>query len=180
MLFIAYFSFGFQEPVFRVPARPLARFVCFVDVVRDGDTFHCVENEVQRSVPAIAAPAEWLGVAGIDAPEREGDQPGWRYAMEHLDSLLRGQTVRAYVVGVRPDGVRLVQVEADCGDVALRMVTDGAAWYWGPFVGLVDREVEQQYKSAFVGMTLNSSTAQGLWIAFLPPIRPEWWRRGVR
>lgn len=115
-------------------------FTGFVDSVIDGDTVRVVDlNHKRHKVQLL----------GIDAPEKE--QSYGKECRELLKDLVKGEKVDVIWGAMDQYGRLLATLVVDGGNVNLRMLADGCAWYYKendqylpPNIHTVYEMVEQQ------------------------------------
>lgn len=130
-----------------------------VTSVHDGDT--------------ITVDGASVRLASIDAPEL--DQAYGHSSRTHLEVMVLGQTVTVTYVQKDAYG-RLVGTvfKPDCSHVNLRMVLEGAAWYYEAFQCEIDLRQRQAYAASH---EQARAARRGLWAA--DAIAPWRHRNGV-
>ena len=135
------------------------RIIGMVTSVHDGDT--------------VTVGGESIRLASIDAPEL--DQAYGQPSRAHLAGMVLGQTVTVtYAEKDRFDRVVGTVFKADCTNVNLKMVQEGAAWYYEAFQCEIDLRQRQAYAAAHAQARAAN---RGLWAG--DAMAPWRYRNGV-
>jgi endonuclease YncB( thermonuclease family) len=135
------------------------RIIGMVTSVHDGDT--------------VTVGGEPIRLASIDAPEL--DQAFGPSSRANLSAMVLGQTVTVtYAEKDRFDRVVGTVFKTDCTNVNLKMVQEGAAWYYEAFQCEIDLRQRQAYAAA---QAQARASPRGLWSA--DAVAPWLHRNGV-
>ncbi len=127
--------------------------------VHDGDT--------------LTVGGEPIRLASIDAPEL--DQAYGQPSRAHLADMVLGQTVTVtYTEKDHFDRVVGTVFKTDCTNVNLKMVEEGAAWYYEAYKCEIDIRQRQAYAAAHAQA---QAARRGLWVS--NAIAPWMHRNGV-
>jgi endonuclease YncB( thermonuclease family) len=139
----------------------IQRIIGMVTSVHDGDT--------------VTVGGEPIRLASIDAPE--WDQTYGQPSRAHLATLVLGQTVTVtYTEKDRFDRVVGTVFKTDCTNVNLKMVEEGAAWYYEAYKCEIDIRQRTAYATA---QAEAKATSRGLWSRSDNPVAPWVYRNGV-
>ena len=116
-------------------------------------------------------------LAGIDAPEKSGDQPYWSESKQLLQKLCGGYKLLQFRdTGQGGWGRELGDLYYTKGgrrySIARTMVRSGGAWYWDKYGGRDRAELAKMHQQA-------QAERRGLW-ATSNPLAPWEWRKGTR
>lgn len=135
------------------------RIIGMVTSVHDGDT--------------VTMGGESVRLASIDAPEL--DQAFGPSSRANLSAMVLGQTVTVtYAEKDRFDRVVGTVFKTDCTNVNLKVVQEGAAWYFEAFQCEIDLRQRQAYAAA---QAQARASQRGLWSA--DAVAPWLHRNGV-
>ena len=116
-------------------------------------------------------------LAGIDAPEVRGHQPGWQAARDALRTRLARQVVDIELRGYDTKWKRqLAIVRIDGRDIGFELVVTGQAWFYKNYSRSLTARERIIYEAAQAKAQADKA---GVWAA-KRQIAPWQWRRGKR
>jgi endonuclease YncB( thermonuclease family) len=141
---------------------------CIVTQVLDGDTFHCIPDQIIAGARIHKDSSISVRLYGIDAPEK--DQPYGIEARNSLKDLVKGKTVELDVKDIDKYGRAVALVYVGSLNVNLEQVKRGLAWAYLEYLG-------SSYISEYYSAEKEArNKGLGLWKQANPT--PPWeWRK---